>query len=144
MSVCVVIAISAPPCSSSQHDIACASLLSVCKGWGHQRCNSIHFTSFILLLFLLLYLYTYLSFTPLTCRKCGDEDTNNAVCLNKEERVPSWAAGQMLRVLRCIGKRGTRQSNRHHKSQGCRRTGGVVAGGRELDMPANKRWCCNK
>jgi hypothetical protein len=32
--------------------------------------------------------------------------TNNAGCPDKEERVPSWAAGQLPRVLHCIGNRG--------------------------------------
>ncbi len=33
--------------------------------------------------------------------------TNNAGCLDKEERVPSWAAWQLPRVLRCIHNGGT-------------------------------------
>ncbi len=35
----------------------------------------------------------------------------------------------------------TQQSNRDHESQRRRRTGGVIAGGREVDTPANKRRC---
>ncbi len=63
------------PCSSSQHNILCASLLSHCKGrGGRHRC--IHFICFILLLFFLSYSCTYFSFTPLTRRKRGDEDTS--------------------------------------------------------------------
>jgi hypothetical protein len=42
--------------------------------------------------------------------------TNNAGCLDKEEQVPSWAAGQLPRVLRCIGNGGTQQSNRDNES----------------------------
>jgi hypothetical protein len=39
---------------------------------------------------------------------------------------------------------GTQQSNRDKESQRRRRTGGVVAGGCEVDTPANKRRCRNK
>jgi hypothetical protein len=41
-------------------------------------------------------------------------------------------------------KGGTQQSNRDHESQRCQRTGGVVAGGHEVDTPANERWCHSK
>ncbi len=41
---------------------------------------------------------------------------NNAGCLDKEERVPSWAMGQLPRVLRCIDNGGTQQSNRDNNS----------------------------
>jgi hypothetical protein len=36
------------------------------------------------------------------------------------------------------------QSNRDHESQRRRRTGGVIAGGREVDTPANERQCRSK
>ncbi len=39
---------------------------------------------------------------------------------------------------------GTQQSNIDDRSQRRRRTGGVVAGRREVDTPANKRRCRNK
>jgi hypothetical protein len=45
----------------------------------------------------------YLHFT---CNKHGDEDTYNAGCPDKEEQVPLWALGQLVRVLRCIGNGG--------------------------------------
>jgi hypothetical protein len=38
-------------------------------------------------------------------------------------------------------KGGTKKSNRDHESQRRQRTGGVVAGGCEVDTPANKRQC---
>jgi hypothetical protein len=39
---------------------------------------------------------------------------------------------------------GTQQSNRDDESERGRRTGGAVAGGREVDTPANDRRCRNK
>ncbi len=63
---------------------------------------------------------------------------NNTRCPDKEEWVPSWAAGQLPRVLRCIGNREDTKSQRHQ------RMGGVVAGRHEVDTPANQRWCRNK
>ncbi len=39
---------------------------------------------------------------------------------------------------------GTQQSNRDYKSERCRRTGGVVTGGHEVDTPANEKQCHNK
>ncbi len=41
--------------------------------------------------------------------------TNNDGCLNKEEQVPSWAVGQLPRVLHCIGNGGAQQSNRDNE-----------------------------
>ncbi len=38
-------------------------------------------------------------------------------------------------------KGGTQQSNRDHESQRRRRTGGVIAGGCEVETSANERWC---
>ena len=41
-------------------------------------------------------------------------------------------------------KGGTQQSNRDNKGQRRRRTGGVVAGRRQMDTPANERRCRNE
>ncbi len=57
--------------------------------------------------------------------------------------MPSWAMGQLPRVLRCI-RNGGDTINRDIKRERRRRRGGVVAGRREVDTPANERRCRNK
>ncbi len=73
VSACGNISPPAPPHSTK---LRVLPFYLIARGGGRQRCNYIHFICFTLLLFLLSYLCTYLSFTPLTHRKQGNKDTS--------------------------------------------------------------------
>jgi hypothetical protein len=53
-----------------------------------------------------------------------------------------WGSCQGCCAALAMG--GTQQSNRDNESERRRRMGGIVAGGCEVDTPANKRQCLNK
>ncbi len=69
---------------------------------------------------------------------CAKEDGNDARSLDARSQCRCWGMGAGMGRP---AKGGTQKSNRDHESQRRWRTGGVVAGGREVDTPANERRC---